>query len=33
MKTQNTLEVEGSGKPALVAETLALLLPAAGARQ
>jgi acyl dehydratase len=33
MKTQNTLEVEGSEKPALVAETLALLLPAAGARQ
>jgi acyl dehydratase len=33
MKTQNTLEVEGSDKPALVAETLALLLPASGARQ
>ena len=33
MKTQNTLEVEGSEKPALVAETLALLLPANGARQ
>jgi acyl dehydratase len=33
MKTQNTLEVEGSGKPALVADTLTLLLPAAGARQ
>jgi acyl dehydratase len=33
MKTQNTLEVEGSEKPALVAETLSLLLPAAGARQ
>jgi acyl dehydratase len=33
MKTQNTLEVEGSGKPALVAETLTLLLPAARARQ
>jgi acyl dehydratase len=32
MKTQNTLEVEGSEKPALVAETLALLLPATGAR-
>jgi len=30
MKTQNTLEVEGSEKPALVAETLTLLLPAAG---
>jgi acyl dehydratase len=33
MKTQNTLEVEGSEKPALVAETLALLLPANGAWQ
>jgi acyl dehydratase len=33
MKTQNTLEVEGSEKPALVAETLTLLLPAAGPRQ
>jgi acyl dehydratase len=33
MKTQNTLEVEGSEKPALVAETLALLLPANGARR
>jgi acyl dehydratase len=33
MRTQNTLEVEGSEKPALVAETLALLLPASGARQ
>ena len=32
MKTQNTLEVDGSEKPALVAETLALLLPATGAR-
>ena len=31
MKTQNTLEVEGSQKPALVAETLALLIPAKGA--
>ncbi len=30
MKTQNTLEVEGSAKPALVAETLALLIPAKG---
>jgi acyl dehydratase len=27
MKTQNTLEVEGSEKPALIAETLALLIP------
>ena len=33
MRTQNTLEVEGSERPALVAETLALLLPAAGAKQ
>ena len=32
MKTQNTLEVEGSETPALIAETLALLIPAAGAR-
>jgi acyl dehydratase len=32
MKTQNTLEVEGAQKPALVAETLALLIPAKGAR-
>src|SRR5882757_2080790 len=31
MKTQNTLEVEGSEKPALIAETLALLIPAGGA--
>jgi acyl dehydratase len=31
MKTQNTLEVEGSDKPALIAETLALLIPATGA--
>jgi acyl dehydratase len=28
MKTQNTMEVEGSDKPALIAETLALLIPA-----
>ena len=33
MKTQNTLEVEGSEKPALIAETLALLLPASGANR
>ena len=33
MKTQNTLEVEGSEKPALIAETLALLIPAAGANR
>ena len=32
MKTQNTLEVEGAQKPALVAETLAQLIPATGAR-
>ena len=32
MRTQNTLEVEGSEKPALIAETLTLLIPAAGAR-
>jgi acyl dehydratase len=32
MKTRNTLEVEGSEKPALIAETLALLIPGAGAR-
>jgi acyl dehydratase len=32
MKTQNTLEVEGAQKPALVAETLALLIPAKVAR-
>jgi acyl dehydratase len=30
MKTQNTLEVEGSERPALIAETLALLIPAKG---
>jgi acyl dehydratase len=33
MKTQNALEVEGSEKPALIAETLALLIPASGARK
>jgi acyl dehydratase len=27
MKTRNVLEVEGSEKPALIAETLALLIP------
>lgn len=32
MRTQNTLELEGSEKPALIAETLALLIPASGAR-
>jgi acyl dehydratase len=31
MKTQSTLEVEGSEKPALIAETLAYLIPATGA--
>jgi len=31
MKTQNTLEVEGSQKPALIAETLTLVIPAKGA--
>src|SRR6202453_3360802 len=30
MKTLNTMEVEGSDKPALIAETLALLIPAKG---
>ena len=30
MKTQNTLEIEGSAKPALIAEMLALLIPATG---
>ena len=33
MKTRNTLEVEGSEKPALIAETLALLIPEKGAKQ
>jgi acyl dehydratase len=33
MKTRNTLEVEGSDKPALIAETLALLIPVTEARQ
>lgn len=32
MRTQNTLELEGSDKPALIAETLALLIPRSGAR-
>jgi len=27
IKTQNTLEIEGSDKPALIAETLAMLVP------
>jgi len=30
LKTRNTLEVEGSDKPALVAEMLAFLIPAKG---
>jgi acyl dehydratase len=30
MKTRNTLEVEGSDKPALVADALAYLIPAKG---
>jgi hypothetical protein len=33
MKTLNTLEVEGSEKLALIAETLALLIPATGAQK
>jgi len=33
MKTQNTLEIEGLEKPALIAETLALLIPATGGGQ
>ena len=33
MKTRNTLEIEGSEKPALVAETLALVIPAAKSRR
>ena len=33
MKTLNTMEVEGSEKPALIAETLALLVPASGANR
>ena len=33
MRTQNTLEVEGSQKLALIAEALALLIPAKTAQQ
>jgi acyl dehydratase len=33
MKTRNTLEVEGSDKPALIAETLAFLIPAKGSQR
>jgi len=29
LRTRNTLEIEASGKPAVIADTLALLLPAA----
>ena len=27
LKTNNTLEIEGSGKPPLIAESLALIMP------
>ncbi len=33
MKTQNTLEVEGLQKPALIAETLALLITVDGVQK
>jgi acyl dehydratase len=33
MKTLNTLELEGSERPALIAETLVLLIPASGANR
>ena len=33
MKTQNTLEIERSDRPALIAETLALLIPASEAQK
>jgi acyl dehydratase len=33
MKTLNTMEVEGSDKPALIAETLTLVVPASGANR
>ena len=33
MKTRNTLEIEGSEKPALIAETLALLVPEKGTKR
>lgn len=32
MKCENTMEIEGSEKPALIAETLAMLVPAPGAK-
>ena len=31
MKTENTMEIEGSDKPALIAESLAVLVPGPGA--
>ena len=31
MKTENTMEIEGADKPALIAETLAMLVPGHGA--
>lgn len=31
MKTENEIEIEGAGKPALIAESLAMLVPAPGA--
>jgi hypothetical protein len=31
IKTGNTLEIEGSDKPALIAESLALVIPGKGA--
>ncbi|WP_050929769.1 MaoC family dehydratase [Aestuariivita boseongensis] len=31
MKAENTIEIEGSDKPALIAETLAILVPGPGA--
>src|ERR1700744_6027208 len=33
MKTMNTIEIKGSEKPALIAEPLALLIPASGANR
>ena len=31
MKAENTLEIDGSDKPALIAESLAILVPGPGA--
>jgi acyl dehydratase len=31
LRTNNTLEIEGSDKPALIAESLALVIPSKGA--